>query len=160
MLQAPYEMQWRLDENGIPYSVSMKETVVIEAPYLSVVLEEIPDTFQRVMIEDITQDVVPIILGEAMSRTEVKNGKYYVDYNNGIIYFSEELHGRNLTIKYYGRGYKRINAKRIVGLELDSGMTIDFNSDYEERIAKLENSVTLLNKQIDLLIDELERRNY
>ena len=45
MLQAPYEMQWRLDENGVPYSVSMKETVVIEAPYLSVVLEEIPDSF-------------------------------------------------------------------------------------------------------------------
>ena len=159
MLQAPYEMQWRVDDNGVPYSIMMEEVVVVAEPYFSIVLEEVPDTFYRLDVKDLTEDVDTIAIGEVMSKTEVKEGRYYVDYNGGIVYFSEKMAGRTLKILYYGRGFKRINAKRIAGLDTGGVMTLDLGlEEYQERIAKLENLTVHLQKQIDFLIDELESK--
>lgn len=159
VLQAPYEMQWRVDDNGVPYCIMMEEVVVVAEPYFSITLEEIPDTFYRLDIKDITEGETPMVVGETMSKSEVKDSKYYVDYNGGVVYFSEKMAGRTLKILYYGRGFKRINAKRIAGLDTGGVMTLDLGlEEYQERIAKLENLTVHLQKQIDFLIDELESK--
>lgn len=156
----PYEMQWRIDENGTPYSIAMEETVVVSEPYTSIVLEEIPDSYQRVLVTDISEEVTKMMVGEVASMTQVKEGKYFVDYNNGVIHFAPEMIGKTLRINYYGRGFKRINAKRIVGLETNVRTVASEGDGSQERIMKLEKAVQHLQKQIDFLITELESRNY
>ncbi len=156
----PYEMQWRIDEHGTPCSVALEETVVVSEPYLNITLEEIPDSYQRVVVTDVSLESDKITLGEVMSQTQVKGGKYFVDYNNGVVYFAPELVGKVLQINYYGRGFKRISAKRIVGLEVNTPVAMANMDNSQERIAKLEKAVQHLQKQIDFLINELENGNY
>lgn len=93
MLQAPYEMQWRTDDNGVPYSLALEETIVVTEPYLCATLEEIPDSYQRLNVIEVVSDSNTVMLGEAMTKSEVKDNKYFVDYNNGVIYFSETMVG-------------------------------------------------------------------
>lgn len=117
----PYEMQWRLDEHGTPCSVALEETVMVSEPYLNITLEEIPDSYQRVVVTDVSLEPDKITLGEVMSQTQVKGGKYFVDYNNGVVYFAPELVGKVLQINYYGRGFKLIRSSRIV---MEDGTTL------------------------------------
>ena len=150
----PYEMLWRTDENGVPTSVAIEEQIVVgENLYLT--LEEIPDSYQRVTIATNTGRIY-----ESMNRNQLTTNRFYVDYNNGIVYFDSSLLGKALTINYYGRGFKRISAKRIVGLEVNTPVAMANMDNSQERIAKLEKAVQHLQKQIDFLINELENRNY
>lgn len=153
----PYEIQWRTDENGIPTSVAIEEQIIVgENLYLA--LEEIPDSYQRVSTSTENGRIY-----EVMNRNQLTTNRFYVDYNNGIVYFDSSLLGKKLTINYYGRGYKRIDASRIVGLEnivVQSTSEVEteetFNK-YEERFNAMMSKIQILEKQIDFLVEELEK---
>ena len=153
----PYEMLWRTDENGVPTSVAIEEQVVVgENLYLT--LEEIPDSYQRVTIATDTGRVY-----ESMNRNQLTTNRFYVDYNSGIVYFDSSLLGKSLTINYYGRGYKRIDASRIIGLEnivvqpTSEVETEETFNKYEERFNAMMSKIQILEKQIDFLVEELEK---
>lgn len=153
----PYEIQWRTNEDGTPSSVAIEEQCVVGND-LYMVLEEIPDSYQRVIIMTENGRIY-----ESMNRNQLTTNRFYVDYNYGIIYFDSSLLGKKLTINYYGRGYKRINASRIIGLEnivvqptseVEAEET--FNK-YEERLNAMASKIQILEKQIDFLIEEMEK---
>ena len=153
----PYEIQWRTNEDGTPSSVAIEEQYIVGND-LYMVLEEIPDSYQRVTI--MTENGRAY---ESMNRNQLTTNRFYVDYNYGIIYFDSSLLGKKLTINYYGRGYKRINASRIIGLEnviaqptseVDTEETFD---KHEERLNAMTSKIQILEKQIDFLVEELEK---
>lgn len=153
----PYEIQWRTDENGIPTSVAIEEQIIVgENLYLT--LEEIPDGYQRVTIATDTGRIY-----ESMNRNQLTTNRFYVDYNSGIVYFDSSLLGKKLTINYYGRGYKRINASRIIGLEnivvqpTSEVETEETSNKYEERFNTMMSKIQILEKQIDFLVEEMEK---
>lgn len=152
----PYEIQWRTDENGIPTSVAIEEQIIVgENLYLA--LEEIPDSYQRVSISTDNGRIY-----ETMNRNQLTTNRFYVDYNNGIVYFDSSLLGKKLTINYYGRGYKRIDASRIVGLETlamptNEVKTQELVDHYEERFNAMASKIQILEKQIDFLVEEMEK---
>lgn len=153
----PYEMLWRTDENGIPMSIAIEEQCVVGND-LHMVLEEIPDSYQRVTI--MTENGRAY---ESMNRNQLTTNRFYVDYNYGIIYFDSSLLGKSLTINYYGRGYKRINANRIIGLEsiavqpTSEVETEETFNKYEERFNAMTSKIQILEKQIDFLVEEMEK---
>lgn len=152
----PYEIQWRTDENGTPTSVAIEEQIIVgENLYLA--LEEIPDSYQRVSISTENGRIY-----ETMNRNQLTTNRFYVDYINGIVYFDSSLLGKKLTINYYGRGYKRIDASRIVGLETlvmptNEVKTQEMAINYEERFNTMANKIQILEKQIDFLVEEMEK---
>ena len=152
----PYEMIWRTDENGIPTSVAIEEQIIVgENLYLA--LEEIPDSYQRVSTSTENGRIY-----EVMNRNQLTTNRFYVDYNNGIVYFDSSLLGKKLTINYYGRGYKRIDASRIVGLETlamptNEVKTQELVDHYEERFNAMASKIQILEKQIDFLVEEMEK---
>lgn len=152
-----YEIQWRTDENGVPTSVAIEEQVVV-SDNLYLTLEEIPDSYQRVIITTENGRV-----HESMNRNQLTANRFYVDYNNGIIYFDSSLLGKILTINYYGRGYKRINASRVIGLEnviaqpINEVNTEETFNKYEERFNAMTSKIQILEKQIDFLVEEMEK---
>ena len=153
----PYEIQWRTNEDGTPSSIAIEEQYIVGND-LYMVLEEIPDSYQRVTITTENGRIY-----ESMNRNQLTTNRFYVDYNNGIIYFDSSLLGKKLTINYYGRGYKRINASRIIGLEnivvqptseIETEETFD---KYEERLNAMTSKIQILEKQIDFLVEEMEK---
>lgn len=152
-----YEIQWRTDENGVPTSVAIEEQVVV-SDNLYLTLEEIPDSYQRVIITTENGRV-----HESMNRNQLTTNRFYVDYNSGIVYFDSSLLGKTLTINYYGRGYKRINASRIIGLEnivvqpTSEVETEETFNKYEERFNAMTSKIQILEKQIDFLVEEMEK---
>lgn len=153
----PYEMQWRIDEHGTPCSVALEETVVVSKPYLNITLEEIPDSYQRVVVTDVSLESDKITLGEVMSQTQVKGEKYFVDYNNGVVYFAPELVGKVLQINYYGRGFKLIRSSRIV-MEDGTNLTDALKGSNNSRVISNENDNDGLKRQIDLLCDVVRKQ--
>jgi len=152
----PYEMLWRTDENGIPMSIAIEEQFIVGND-LYLVLEEIPDSYQRVSISTEEGRIY-----ESMNRNQLTKNRFYVDYNNGIVYFDSSLLGKKLTINYYGRGYKRIDASRIVGLETlamptNEVKTQELVDHYEERLGVVTSKIQILEKQIDFLVEEMEK---
>ena len=153
----PYEIQWRTNEDGTPSSVAIEEQCVVGND-LHMVLEEIPDSYQRVTI--MTENGRAY---ESMNRNQLTTNRFYVDYNYGIIYFDSSLLGKKLTINYYGRGYKRINASRIIGLEnivvqpTSEVKTEETFDKYEERLNAMTSKIQILEKQIDFLVEEMEK---
>lgn len=117
----PYEMSWRIDEMGNPYSIPLTENNVVVSEddnaklkheKYSYVLNEIPDSYERVRIvkTDGTQ------LSENLENN-LKGNQFYVDYGNGVVYFSHDLFATatkiTLNMSYYGRGFRKINIKRV-----------------------------------------------
>lgn len=150
--KTPYEFMWRIDNQGNPYSVAMTETLKVSDIYLNAVLEEIPDTYHRVRVQK-----EEVILNEVMSRDLVTGSKFYVDYNNGIIYFGSELAGATLTLNYYGRGFKRISAKRIIDFVIEKEDLSKVDASQQMQIDTLEEEVQHLQKQIDFLVQTIEK---
>lgn len=152
----PYEMLWRTDENGIPTSVAIEEQIIV-GDNLYLTLEEIPDSYQRVSISTENCRIY-----ETMNRNQLTTNRFYVDYNNGIVYFDSSLLGKKLTINYYGRGYKRIDVSRIIGLETlamptNEVKTQELVDHYEERLGVVTSKIQILEKQIDFLVEEMEK---
>ena len=153
----PYEIQWRTNEDGTPSSIAIEEQYIVGND-LYMVLEEIPDSYQRVTI--MTENGRAY---ESMNRNQLSTNRFYVDYNNGIVYFDSSLLGKKLTINYYGRGHKRINASRIIGLEnivvqpTSEVETEETFNKYEERFNAMTSKIQILEKQIDFLVEEMEK---
>lgn len=150
-----YEVMWRTDENGNAISTNKQERIQVSTIYFNAVLDEIPDEHYGVQVSDSS-----VSYTEVYSPSMVSGNSYYVDYINGIVTFGENVAGKNLNFNYYGRGFKRISAKRIVGLEVNTPVAMTNMDNSQERIVKLEKAVQHLQKQIDFLINELENRNY
>lgn len=153
----PYEIQWRTNEDGTPSSIAIEEQYIVGND-LYMVLEEIPDSYQRVTITTENGRIY-----ESMNRNQLTTNRFYVDYNYGIIYFDSSLLGKKLTINYYGRGYKRIDASRIIGLEnivvqpTSEVETEETFNKYEERFNAMTSKIQILEKQIDFLVEEMEK---
>lgn len=146
----PYEFIWRVDEQGNPMTVQIQEQVYVgETLYL--VLEEIPDNYNRVTIVSSTG----MKFYESLNRNVLGNNKFYVDYQNGIIYFDSSMLGQTVYVNYYGKGYKRINSQRIAQEEqvmtLSAEPTITYPSIEElmQRLETLEQEVTSLKEQLN-----------
>lgn len=146
----PYEFIWRVDEQGNPMSVQIQEQAYIgEVLYL--VLEEIPDNYNRVTIVSTTGKR----FHESLNRNVLGNNKFYVDYQNGIVYFDSSMLGQTVHINYYGKGYKRINSQRVVQEEqvmtLSAEPTITYPSIDEliRRLEELEQEVKSLKEQLN-----------
>ena len=145
----PYEFIWRVDEQGNPMSVQIQEqTYVGETLYL--VLDEIPDSYNRVTIVSPSGKK----FHESVNRNVLGNNKFYVDYQNGIVYFDSSMLGQTVCINYYGKGYKRINSKRIVQeeqvmtLSLEPTITYPSIDDLMQRLESLEKEVESLKEQL------------
>ena len=152
----PYEMLWRTDENGTPNSVAIEEQFIVGND-LYMVLEEIPDSYQRVSIESEEGRIY-----EAMNRNQLTSNRFYVDYNNGIIYFDMGLVNKKLTINYYGRGFKRVHNSRVVGsitlgnAQYKTVKGVDTN-DLQEQINTISDFVRKQQRVIEMLTEEIEK---
>lgn len=125
----PYEVCWRVDKDGRPMSLYITETVVANSN--GYVLDEIPDTYERVTIK--TSQGARLV--EKLSN-DLNGNQFYVDYGNGIVYFSPEVAGVSVTITYYGRGFKKITSLRVQNIMFNKG-TLS-NEDIDNIIAQLE----------------------
>jgi len=75
-----------------------------------ILLQEIPDKLNRVQIKYASNNVD---LYELPYGSVLSEGKYYVNYTNGIINFNSADNGKNILCKYYGRGVALYPSSRI-----------------------------------------------
>lgn len=148
-----YEMMWRTDNNGQAISVNKTETIQVSTVYFNVVLDEIPDKFHGVEVSDSNGNYT-----EVRSLDMVTDKSFHVDYGEGIVTFDPSAGGKNLRFNYYGRGYKRINAGRIVGFD-EKRMVKQANEEVDvtdkQRIKSLETMVVNLQRMVSFLVDEI-----
>ena len=161
----PYEIQWRTNEDGTPSSIAIEEQYIVGND-LYMVLEEIPDSYQRVSISTENGRIY-----ESMNRNQLTTNRFYVDYNSGIVYFDSSLLGKSLTINYYGRGYKRIHSSRVImsdGSNLSevinqpqvqtyTNVNNEDNVGLQEQINNICNYIRKQQKVIEVLIEEIEK---
>lgn len=126
----PYEISWRTDSDGRPISVYIVDKDVT-VPTDGYVLDEIPDTYERVTIK--TTDGTRLV--EKTKKGGLEGNQFYVDYCNGIVYFSPTLANTQVNITYYGRGYKKVSSIRVKNVVFEGDLT---NAEIDSIIAQLE----------------------
>ena len=154
----PYIIHWRTDKDGRPMSKFISEepcTVQVSIgdegkPCCSYVLDEIPDSYERVKIRISSNGRR---LAEKLDRN-VSGYQFYVDYNHGIVYFSDDLKGQNVSISYYGRGFKQIDRLRVQNVIVEKGSLS--NEEIAEIVVDLVEKGSLSNEEIDNIIAQLE----
>ncbi|OOV53069.1 hypothetical protein B1A67_00635 [Clostridium botulinum D/C] len=72
-------------------------------------LDEIPDPLYHVRIED----YVEIDENTYYKTREIKSNQFYVEYDNGVLYFNPTEEGKTVKIEYKGRGVLQFPAERI-----------------------------------------------
>lgn len=149
---ALYEMMWRTDNNGQAISVNKTETIQVSTVYFNVVLDEIPDKFHGVEVSDSSGNYT-----EVRSLDMVTGKSFHVDYGEGIVTFDPSVGGKNLQFNYYGRGYKKLHASRIVGINRYSTKTVEEDREQEEKIRVLEKTVERQGRIIEYLANEIEK---
>lgn len=147
-----YEMMWRTDNNGQAISVNKTETIQVSTVYFNVVLDEIPDKFHGVEVSDSSGNYT-----EVRSLDMVTDKSFHVDYGEGIVTFDPSAGGKNLRFNYYGRGYKKLHASRIVGMDGYSTKTVEQDREQEEKIRVLEKTIERQGKIIEYLANEIEK---
>lgn len=147
-----YEMMWRTDSNGQAISVNKTETIQVSTVYFNVVLDEIPDKFHGVEVSDSSGSYT-----EVRSLDMVTGKSFHVDYGEGVVTFDPSVGGKNLQFNYYGRGYKKLHANRIVGIGGYSTKTIEQDREQEEKIRVLEKTIERQGKIIEYLANEIEK---
>lgn len=147
-----YEMVWRTDNNGQAISVNKTETIQVSTVYFNVVLDEIPDKFHGVEVSDSSGNYT-----EVRSLDMVTGKSFHVDYGEGIVTFDPSVGGKNLQFNYYGRGYKKLHASRIVGINGYSTKTVEEDREQEEKIRVLEKTVERQGRIIEYLANEIEK---
>lgn len=132
MKQKQINFQYNIDEFGEPVSIYIENEIKQVSPInYCVQLNQIPDEFHRLVIEDDSEN----ILFEVFGNDVVVTGSFKVNYANGIVWFNSDMSGKNIKLTYYGRGIELINASRIV---MSDGMTLeDKISKIEERLNQL-----------------------
>lgn len=147
-----YEMMWRTDNNGQAISVNKTETIQVSTVYFNVVLDEIPDKFHGVEVSDSSGNYT-----EVRSLDMVTGKSFHVDYGEGIVTFDPSVGGKNLQFNYYGRGYKKLHASRIVGMDGYTTKTVEQDREQEEKIRVLEKTVERQGRIIEYLANEIEK---
>lgn len=126
----PYEISWRTDSDGRPISVYIVDKDVT-VPTDGYVLDEIPDTYERVTIK--TTNGTRLV--EKTRKGGLEGNQFYVDYCSGIVYFSPTLTNAKVNITYYGRGYKKVSSIRVKNVVFEGDLT---NAEIDSIIAQLE----------------------
>lgn len=165
----PYHMQWNTDVNGNPISIHKQETQQVSPIYFNIQLDEIPDRFHRLSICGAEGNS----FYEVEDFARITEQSYYVDYNNGIVYFHHSKGATIVKITYYGRGYKLIRSSRVVmedGTKLNEALiqaqkqmthssTLSEDGDkmsLQEQIDTVCKFVRKQQKVIEMLAEELE----
>ena len=110
-------MQWNTDANGNPISIHKQEIQQVSPVYFNIQLDEIPDSFHRLSVKDTEENT----FYEVDNFARITEQSYYVDYNNGIVYFHHTKGAVIVNVTYYGRGFKLIRSSRIV---MDDGTNL------------------------------------
>ena len=156
-------MQWNTDVNGNPISVHKQEMQQVSPVYFNIQLDEIPDSFHRLSVTDTEGNT----FYEVDNFARITEQSYYVDYNNGIVYFHHTKGATIVNITYYGRGFKLIRSSRIVmddGAKLadilssvgESKSIRSTENNVQEQLDKLFELIEAQQKQIDYLTNEVK----
>ena len=102
----------------------------------------------------------------------ISEQSYYVDYNNGIVYFHHTKGATVVNVTYYGRGFKLIRSSRIVmedGTKLTEAIaqsqtqvartSIQEDADTMSLQEQIDTVCKFVRKQqrvIEMLVEELE----
>lgn len=163
----PYHMQWNTDVNGNPISVHKQEMQQVSPVYFNIQLDEIPDSFHRLVVVDTEGNM----LHEVDNFNRITEQSYYVDYNNGVVYFHQTKGASIVNVTYYGRGFKLIRGSRIV---MDDGTKLtDALAQFQVQTASSAGSETEMSLQeqintvckfvrkqqkiIEMLVEEIEK---
>lgn len=159
----PSYTQWNTDVNGNPISVHKQEMQQVSPVHFSIHLDEIPDRYHRLSVKDMKGNV----FYEVDNYARITEQSYYVDYNNGIVYFHHSKGAMVVDITYYGRGYKLIRSNRIVmddGTKLTEAMVQSKTSVQSEEQSNLQEQLDAIfkfvrkqQKIIEMLVDEVEK---
>lgn len=163
----PYHMQWNTDVNGNPISVHKQETQQVSPVYFNIQLDEIPDSFHRLVVVDTEGNM----LHEVDNFNRITEQSYYVDYNNGVVYFHQTKGASIVNVTYYGRGFKLIRSSRIVmedGTKLTdalaqsqvqtaSSVGSETEMSLQEQIDTVCKFVRKQQKIIEMLVEEIEK---
>ena len=164
----PYYMQWNTDVNGNPISVHKQEMQQVSPVYFNIQLDEIPDSFHRLVVVDTEGNM----LHEVDNFNRITEQSYYVDYNNGVVYFHQTKGASIVNVTYYGRGFKLIRSSRIVmedGTKLTEAIaqsqtqvartSIQEDADTMSLQEQIDTVCKFVRKQqrvIEMLVEELE----
>lgn len=155
------EMKWHTDEKGNMISVSKQEEIQVSPASFEVILDEIPNELKGIEVTDEEGKCYT----EVDSLEMITSNTYYVDYANGIVKFSPSLANKTLQFNYFGKGFKRIDASRMIGLdklvanEIAKLPSSHNKENYEILCENMETRLQILEKQIDFLVKELEKLN-
>ena len=163
----PYHMQWNTDVNGNPISVYKQEMQQVSPVYFNIQLDEIPDSFHRLVVVDTEGNM----LHEVDNFNRITEQSYYVDYNNGVVYFHQTKGASIVNVTYYGRGFKLIRSSRIVmddGTKLTDALaqsqvqtvsSVDGGTEMslQEQIDTVCKFVRKQQKIIEMLVEEIEK---
>lgn len=72
-------------------------------------LDEIPDPMYHVRIEGYTE----LDRNVYYKTKEIPSDKFYIEYDNGVVYFNLTEDGKTVTVEYKGRGVLQFPAERI-----------------------------------------------
>jgi len=101
----PLIIAWRAGTEDDPFSDRVNESYKILNG--TILLQEVPDEFERVFIQDYIEIFDP-------SKESVSPSKFIVNYQNGIITFDPSQEGKTVVVKSYkGRGILLYPAERI-----------------------------------------------
>ena len=151
-------MQWNTDANGNPISVHKQEMQQVSPVHFNIQLDEIPDRYHRLSVKDTDES----IYHEVDDFSRITEQSYYVDYNNGVVYFHQSKGATVVEVVYYGRGFKLIHSSRIAmedGARLtdvlsnvqELGQARSMDNNTQEQLDKLHELVKEQQKQIDEL---------
>ena len=131
--------------------------------YFNIQLDEIPDSFHRLSVKDTEGNT----FYEVDNFARISEQSYYVDYNNGIVYFHHTKGATVVNVTYYGRGFKLIRSSRIVmedGAKLadilssasEAKSVHSTENNTQEKLDKLFELIEAQQKQIDYLTNEVK----
>lgn len=163
----PYHMQWNTDVNGNPISVHKQEMQQVSPVYFNIQLDEIPDSFHRLVVVDTEGNM----LHEVDNFNRITEQSYYVDYNNGVVYFHQTKGASIVNVTYYGRGFKLIRSSRIVmddgtkltdalaqsQVQTSSSVGSETEMSLQEQIDTVCKFVRKQQKIIEMLVEEIEK---
>lgn len=132
----PIQIVWRKGSADDPFVDRLDISKVVNQ---RMVLLEIPDELYRVRITDMQE-----INYDTFIKDTIAPNEFYVDYNNGFVYFHASKEAKTITAMYKGRGFLLYPASRIVSF------------DGSEPSESLQNILDSVKEQIKLLIDETQ----
>lgn len=141
----PSYTQWNTDVDGNPISVHKQEIQQVSPVYFNIQLDEIPDSYHWLLVKDVDG----VVFYEVDNFNRITEQSYYVDYNNGIVYFHHTKGATVVNIEYYGRGFKLIHSSRIV-IENGARLTDALTQSQVQTISNTESETEMsLQEQID-----------